>query len=88
MTGRRVGVQRSRLSRISSFQMGKGDNVSAEQRQCPHEKRKEIAAPQKNVEHGRLADLRLWFCFDCGEKWETREDMGEVDSIELRINLT
>lgn len=55
---------------------------------CPKSDHKEIATPQKNVENGWLVELRQWFCYGCGAKWETRELLGEVGSIELRVNLT
>jgi hypothetical protein len=55
---------------------------------CNHARSREIAEVQRNVEDGQFIELRVWFCFDCGHKWETREKLGDVESIELRINLT
>jgi hypothetical protein len=57
------------------------------QEPCKHEHRREIAEPQKNVRNGELLDERMWFCNDCCEQWETSEKLGDVDSIELSINL-
>jgi hypothetical protein len=54
---------------------------------CPHKQRQEIAPPQTNVENGRLLETRSWFCNDCGGKWTTTKKLGDVDSIELRVNL-
>ncbi len=55
---------------------------------CAHPARREIAEPQTNVESGRLLKQRFWWCPDCGEKWWTKRKIGDVDSIELRVNLT
>lgn len=55
---------------------------------CAHGVRREIAEPQKNVRDGVLLDERWWFCDNCGEKWKTSEKLGDVDCIELRVNLT
>lgn len=53
---------------------------------CPKSEHCEIAVPQKGVENGHLVELRQWFCYRCGARWETRELLGAVDSIETRIS--
>ncbi len=76
--------------------MGAEDDMTVERIWCPacervhcaHASRREIAQPETKVEAKRLLEVRLWFCNDCGEKWETSEKLGDVDAVELRINLT
>lgn len=77
----------SRLNRVPALPRPNADEPGHDDMTCTHEHRREIAEPQKNIRDGVLLDERRWFCNDCGEKWDTSERLGDVDTIELNIEL-
>lgn len=54
---------------------------------CAHPSRREIAPAETEVRDGQLLEKHLWWCKDCDETWTTDERLGDVDSIEVRVNL-
>lgn len=54
---------------------------------CAHPSCREIEAPATEVRDEVLLRKRFWWCRDCGERWTETQKLGDVDSMEIKINL-